>query len=351
MRAVRKAGLAVLALGCLCVGSASAAEKFGDAAPSRPVATYSIVAMDEHTGEIGVAVQSHWFSVGSVVTWAEAGVGAVATQAFVEPSYGPEGLDLMRKGKPADKALDALLKKDRNDSIRQVAFVDASGAVSAYTGKNVIGYACDAQGYGFSVQANLMESDEVCNAMAAQFEHSTGDLATRLIQALETADALGGDLRGKRSAAIVVVKAKRQDNPWEGHTIDLRVEDNPQPLKELKRLVVLNQAYNKMAEADAYLARGNVKRANEIYTEASALVPENNEFIFWRAVTLASAGHVDDALPYFKQAFEAWPAWKKLIPRLPASVVLPDDPDLIARILAVDPTTDDNGDAKEESDQ
>jgi len=335
MRLVCRVGIAVLASACLCVNAASAAEKFGDVAPSRPVATYSIVAIDEHTGELGVAVQSHWFSVGSIVTWAEAGVGAVATQAFAEPSYGPDGLELMRKGKSADKALASLLRKDSNESIRQVAFVDADAEVAAYTGKNVIGYACDAQGFGFSVQANLMEDEGVCNAMAAAFEHSRGDLASRLLLALETAEAHGGDLRGKRSAAILVVDGERQDEPWQGHKFDLRVEDNPAPLDELKRLVVMNKAYNLMATADAYIAAGNIEAANKTYSDAMAMAPGNSDMVFWRAVSLAAAGEVDQSLPFFKQAFADSPTWKLLIPRLPAAVVLPDDPALIARILAV----------------
>ena len=314
--------------------STLAAKTFGDTKPSRPVATYSIVAIDERTGDIGVAVQSHWFSVGSIVIWAEAGVGAVATQSFVEPSYGPKGLQAMRKGRSAEKALVRLLNKDDNASIRQVAFVDAKANAAAHTGENSIPHACDAQGYGFSVQANLMQKPTVCNAMAAAFEFSKGDLATRMMDALDAAQAEGGDLRGKQSAAMLIVDGERHDNPWEGKIIDLRVEDNPEPLKELRRLVELNRAYNLMNSGDAFMAAGNLAAANNAYDQASALAPNNHEMIFWRAVTLAAAGEEDAAMPLFEQAFAAWPMWRELIPRLPASVILPDDPALIARIMA-----------------
>lgn len=315
--------------------AAYAAHAFGDAKPRRPVATYSIVAVDERTGDIGVAVQSHWFSVGSIVVWAEAGVGAVATQSFVEPAYGPKGLQSMRRGRSAEKALSKLIAKDENASIRQVAFADAKGNVSAYTGENSISHACDAQGFNFSVQANLMGKPTVCNAMAAAFEYSKGDLASRMMDALDAAQAEGGDIRGKQSAAMIVVKGERQDNPWEGRIIDLRVEDHEEPLRELRRLVVLNRAYNFMNQGDAYIAAGNINAANAAYDAASALAPGNHEMTFWRAVTLASAGEVDASLPLFEEAFDAWPMWRELIPRLPASVILPDDPELIARIMAV----------------
>jgi len=319
-----------------CSTAAFADDDFGTADPKRPVSTYSIVARDAASGEIGVAVQSHWFSVGSIVAWAEAGVGAVATQSFVEPAYGPKGIEAMRKGADPAKALAALLAKDENEAVRQVGFVNAQGRVAAHTGSKAIVEACDRQGEGYSVQANLMEKASVCDAMAAAFEAAEGDLAERLMLALEAAQTEGGDIRGKQSAAMLVVEGEKKSNPWEGRIIDLRVEDAPEPLAELRRLIVLNRAYNLMNEGDAAVTAGDMDAANEAYSAASALAPDNHEMIFWRAVTLASVGEVDEALPFFKQAFDAWPMWRELIPRLPASDILPDDQALIARILAVE---------------
>lgn len=341
MRAVRLTRSRVLPGALLSFIAAQAAassdEPFGHAAPSRPVATVSIVAIDEHSGEIGAAVVSHWFSVGSIVIWAEAGVGAVATQSFVEPGYGPEGLAEMRKGKDAAKALARLLRKDEHPEIRQVAFVDAEGGAVAHTGEKTIGFSCDAQGFGFSVQANLMQQEGACAAMAAAFEHSSGDLATRMIGALRAAENAGGSLREKRSAALIVAGRKRQDEPWRGREIDLRVDDNAAPIDELARLVTLNRAYNLMRDGDIALAHGRVSAALDHYRAASALAPQNDDMVFWQAVTLAAAGEIDTALPLFSQAFAASPQWRELIPRLPGAVILPDDPALIARILAVTP--------------
>lgn len=322
----------------IAIAAASApalADDFGAVKPLRPVSTYSIVARDAATGEIGVAVQSHWFSVGASVPWAEAGVGAVATQSFVEPAYGPRGLDAMRKGADPAKALAALIAKDENESVRQVGFVDAKGRVAAHTGSKAIVEACDLQGEGYSVQANLMAQPTVCSAMAAAFEDGAGDLAERLMLALEAAQGEGGDIRGRQSAAMVVVSGEKQKHPWEGRIIDLRVEDNPEPLAELRRLIVLGRAYNLMNAGDAAVTAGDMDAANKAYSAASALAPDNHEMIFWRAVTLASAGEVEASLPFFKQAFDAWPLWRELVARLPLSDILPDDPELLETILAV----------------
>src|ERR1044071_1764313 len=170
--------------------------------PVRPVHTFSIVARDPSTGELGVAVQSHWFSVGPIVPWAEAGVGAVATQSFVDPSYGKNGLELMRAGKSAPDTLKELLAKDEGREVRQVAMIDAQGRVDAWTGKNYIQAAGHIVGKNFSVQANLMLNDKVWPAMARAFENTKGDLADRMLAALDAAQAAGGDIRGKQSAAI-----------------------------------------------------------------------------------------------------------------------------------------------------
>jgi uncharacterized Ntn-hydrolase superfamily protein len=318
-------------LSLLCVVSVAAA-----ADPHRPVNTYSIVARDAETGELGVAVQSHWFSVGSVVPWAEPGVGAVATQSFVDPSYGPLGLQLMRAGKDAAQALAALVGVDEYANVRQVAMVDAKGVVANHTGEKAIVEHCDLAGEGFSVQANLMWKPTVCEAMAAAYRSTRGDLGERLMAALEAAEGEGGDIRGKQSAALLVVSGDRAQPAWGGRVYDLRVEDYPEPLVELRRLLTMNRAYNRMNEGDEHLADGNVEKAVEAYGAAAALVPDNHEMIFWHAVTLAAAGQLDQAMPLFERAFSMWPRWRELVPRLPASGLLPDHPELLEKILAVD---------------
>jgi uncharacterized Ntn-hydrolase superfamily protein len=224
------------------------------ASPPRPVSTYSIVARDAATGELGVAVQSHWFSVGSVVPWAEAGVGAVATQSFVDPSYGPLGLQLMRAGKSAPEALQALLAGDSGRDVRQVGMVDASGKVATHTGRLDIPQAGGQAGDGYVVQANLMDKATVWPAMARAFEGAKGDLAERMLAALDAAEAEGGDIRGRQSSALLVVKAKSSGRPWADKLFDLRVEDHPDPLVELRRLVRVQRAYNHMTAGDDCVA-------------------------------------------------------------------------------------------------
>jgi len=305
-------------------------------APShRPVHTYSIVARDAKTGELGVAVQSHWFSVGTSVAWAEAGVGAVATQSFIDPSYGPLGLALMRAGRSAPDALTGLLAADEGRDVRQVAMIDATGRVAAHTGARCIPAAGDHVGEGYSVQANLMEKDTVWPAMAKAYEASRGDLAERLLAALEGAESQGGDIRGRQSAAILVVKGVSSGRPWQDRLFDLRVEDHPSPVVELRRLVTLQRAYNLMNEGDLAVEKKDDAGALKAYSSAEALVPDNAEMAYWHAVALVNMGRVDEALPVFAKAFRLHPKWRDLTPRLPKAGLLPDDPKLIARIVAV----------------
>jgi uncharacterized Ntn-hydrolase superfamily protein len=301
------------------------------------VHTYSIVARDPATGELGVAVQSHWFSVGSVVTWAEAGVGAIATQSFIDPGYGARGLALMRSGVSAPDALVQLVKADEQRAGRQVAMVDASGRVSAYTGTSAIAAAGQHIGAGYSVQANMMANDRIWPAMSAAFESATGDLADRMLAALEAADAAGGDVRGRQSAALIVVKATGTGRPWVGadRTFDLRVDDHPDPLKELRRLVRLQRAYAHANRGDELMTEKKVDAALEEYKAASRLAPEILELPFWHAVTLASIGREAEAAPIFKAVFAKEPIWADLLTRLPAAGLFPDDAALIGRIRAL----------------
>ncbi len=320
------------ALVLLVSGQATAVE----GPPLRPVNTYSIVARDADTGELGVAVQSHWFSVGSSVLWAEPGVGAVATQSFIDPNYGPLGLQLMRGGKDASQALRALLAIDAHANVRQVGMVDANGVVANHTGDLAIAEHCEIAGDNFTVQANLMWKPTVCEAMVAAYELSEGDLAERLMAALEAAQDEGGDIRGKQSAAMLVVNGDRSLPPWSGRIIDLRVEDLAEPLVELRRLLTMARAYNLMNAGDEFMIVGEIEQAVEAYGSAEALVPESHEMIFWHAATLAGAGRVDESLPLFEKAFMMWPQWRELVPRLPASGLLPDDEELMQKILGVD---------------
>ena len=300
----------------------------------RPVNTYSIVARDAATGQLGVAVQSHWFSVGSSVLWAEPGIGAVATQSFIDPNYGPLGLQLMRNGKTALQAMTALLAADEHADVRQLGMVDANGVVANHTGENAIIEHCEIAGEGYTVQANLMWKPTVCTAMVAAYESADGDLAERMMLALEAAEGEGGDIRGKQSAAMLVVSDDRSLPAWGGRIIDLRVEDLAEPLVELRRLLIMARAYNFMNEGDEHMTVGAVEEAVAAYAAAEALVPDSHEMIFWHAATLAGAGQVDESLPVFARAFELWPQWRELVPRLPASGLLPDDNELIGKILA-----------------
>lgn len=301
--------------------------------------TYSIVARDPVTGDFGVAVQSHWFQVGPTVPWAEAGVGAVATQSFVRIDYGPLGLKLMKEGKSAQEALDSLLAKDPEKDVRQVAMVDRQGRVAAWTGPRCIQAAGHQTGTAYSVQANLMDKPTVWPAMARAFEGAKGDLADRLLTALEAAEAEGGDIRGRQSAALLIVRARSTGEPWRDKLVDLRVDDNPAPLVELRRLLSLHRAYEEMNQGDEAVAKNDFPAALRHYTKASELAPEIAELPFWQAVTLFVAGQEDKALTIFRDVFAREDRWVRLVPRLPASGLLPDDPKKIEKILSVAPAS------------
>ena len=304
--------------------------------PRRPVATYSIVARDSTTGQLGVAVQSHWFSVGPIVPWAEPGVGAVATQSLVDPAYGPLGLNLMRMGRTAPEALKALVSTDEGADVRQVAMVDAKGNVAAHTGNRAIFAAGHQLGAQYSVQANIMEKPTVWAAMGAAYESAEGDLAECLLAALEAAEAEGGDLRGRQSAAILVVSSKNTHEPWVDRLFDLRVEDHPNPVAELRRLVTLQRAYLKLYEGDEWVVKGDIEKALAAYRQALEIVPDeatNGEAAFWVGVTLADTGDPEQAIPYLARAYQQDKRWAELLPRLPASKLLPDDPALIDRLV------------------
>lgn len=297
------------------------------AAQQRPVHTYSIVAVDSATGEIGAAVQSHWFNVGAIVVWAEPGVGAVATQSFAEPGYGPRGLYLMRTGTSAPAALAALLRADPDSQVRQVALIDAGGAVAAHTGSRNIPAAGHAVGGRYSVQANLMDNDGVWPAMARAFESAGGDLAGRMLAALRAAEAAGGDIRGAQSAALVVVSGDRSRHPWE-RIFDIRVEDSADPLGELERLLTVARAYRWATDGDNHMAAGRVDSALAAYGRAAAVLPDratNGELVFWQAVTMLDLGMADEAIPLFRRSFAQSSRWVDLLWRLPGVGLLSAD--------------------------
>lgn len=298
----------------------------------RPVHTYSIVAHDSITGEIGVAVQSHWFSVGSVVSWAEAGVGAVATQSFVETSYGPLGLDLMRGGKTAPEALAALLSVDEHEDVRQVAMVDAQGNVAVHTGENCLREAGHVKGDGFSCQANMMEKFTVWGGMAEAFQNTSGDLLSRLMASLEAAQSEGGDIRGMQSAVILIVPGDKDGPAWR-RTVDLRIEDHPDPISEMKRLVTVHRAYVRMNKGDELMTEGDLEGALAEYAAAEKLYPENVEMPYWTAIGLVNAGKVEEALPILKKIFEKKPQWKEMTKRLLGTDLIVDDEKVLQQIL------------------
>lgn len=298
--------------------------------------TFSIVARDSVTGEMAVAVQSHWFSVGTAVTWAEAGIGAVATQSFVNKSFGIRGLDLLRRGLTAQEALDALLKDDEGREVRQVAIIDSKGNVATHTGKGCIEYARQVQGKQFSTQSNMMLTDKVSSSMADAFEKSIGrPLAERMIIALEAGQAAGGDIRGKQSAAIIVVPGRSEGKPWDERTVDLRVDDSNEPIKELRRLYTVHLAYEHMNNGDLAVEKNDMPGAMREYNAAMQLMPDNLEMQFWTAITLANNKQVNEALPILKRVFAKDKNWKELTRRLPPVKLLTVSDADLKKILAL----------------
>ena len=297
--------------------------------------TFSIVARDTVTGELGVAVQSHWFNVGAVVPWGEAGVGVVATQSFVNVSFGIRGLELLKQGLAPYQVIDTLLSDDDGRDLRQVAVLDSKGRVASYTGKNCVPAAGNLTGDNFSVQANLMLNDRVWPAMAEGFKTAKGPLAERMVAALEAGQKAGGDIRGKQSAALMVFKGQSTGKRWEDKLIDLRVEDNPEPIKELKRVLKVYRAYEHMNNGDLAVEKGNMKKAMEEYSAAEKMFPGNEEMKYWHAVTLANNGRVTDSLPIFKEVFSANVNWKTLTPRLVPAGLLKVSAEDLNKILSL----------------
>lgn len=322
-----------LLLGLMLLVARSAVSARTEVRASNYAHTFSIVAYDPATGEFGAAVQSHYFRVADVI-WAEAGVGVVATQSLVDFAYGPLGLAMMRNGKTATQALNGLLASDSSNAVRQVAMIDRNGNVASHTGSKCIAEAGYHVGKYYSAQANLMLKNTVWDAMAKAFETTTGDLSERLMAALDAAQAEGGDIRGMQSAAILIVSGKPTGQVWRDRLVDLRVDDSPEPLKELRRLLTIQRAYRHEDRGDDYTAAGKTVEAEAEYEEASRLAPDNVELKFWHAVTLATNHQLDKALPIFKEVFKADENWRTLVPRLVKSELLPNDERMIKQIVA-----------------
>jgi len=295
----------------------------------RLAATYSIVARDARTGELGVAVQSSYFSVGTDVSWAMAGVGAIATQAIVEVAYGPKGLELLAGGASAQEALDELVAQDPLAALRQVGIVDAEGRAAAHTGSACVSACAHAVGDGYSVQGNMLASDAVWQAMGPAFETAEGDLAERLMVVLEAAELAGGDVRGQQSAALLVVSGECPPNSWEGRSFDLHVEDHPRPLEELRRLLTLRRAYLLFKQARRTFIAGDLDRALEMVERARTLQPNDIQFSFWTGIALANNGRPEQARVWLAEAFRDSDVWRELGRRLCEAGLYTGDPSLL----------------------
>jgi uncharacterized Ntn-hydrolase superfamily protein len=300
------------------------------------VVTYSIVARDPETGQLGVAVQSRYFGAGALVPWAEPGVGAVATQSFTEASYGPLGLARMRDGADARDALDALIREDGNEALRQVAMVDARGGAAVHTGSRCVPEAGSATADGVSAQANMMQRDTVWGAMLSAYSSAPGDLADRLTAALRAAERQGGDMRGRQSAALVVVSGTREDAPWK-RVVDLRVDDHLDPVEELGRLLALHRAFDHLARSHDHAAAFRLAEVLAELDLAIADAPEDDQLAFWRALALAGNGRIEEARWEMDRIRAAEPRWADYLRRVAESGLFPNDPSVLDAIAPLDP--------------
>ena len=287
--------------------------------PNDPLAhTFSIVARDAKTGEMAVAVQSHWFSVGTGVSWGEAGVGVVATQSFTNKSFGIRGLALLKEGKSPQEALDILLSDDAGKDFRQVAILDKQGRVATHTGKSCIDDAGHANGENFSVQANMMLNNKVVPAMEKAWkENNALPLAERMIAVLKAAQAAGGDIRGKQSAALLIVAPQASNTPWNDKLLDLRVDDAVEPIQEIDRLLKVYRAYEHMNKGDYHVEKNEMQSAMDEYNKAMKMFPDNLEMQYWTAITLANGKEISKASAMLQSIYKKDGNWRELTKRLP----------------------------------
>ncbi len=315
-------------------GHGLASRKSGSGPGGLPVATYSVVARDAQTGHLGVAVQSHYFSVGSVSPHAEAGVAAVTIQSFAKPSYGTEGLRLIREGASAHEALSTLRGRDEHAEYRQSAMVDTQGRVAVYTGERCIPEAGHHAGDGYACLGNMLLEPGISKRMGTAFESEQGELVDRLIASLEAAQSAGGDLRGRRSAAVIVVNTEASGDPAVDVSFNLRVEDHDQPLQELKRLITLKKAFHHNSRGDHHLRNGDVDAALREFSMAVSMAPAHEELVFWQAVAMAVAGFRKEAEPLLRELFDSSSNWRLLAERVAKSRYLPEGSHALDDVLA-----------------
>lgn len=289
-----------------------------------PVSTFSIVALDPETGAFGIAVASRFFDVGGAVPWAEAGVGAVATQSFVEPGYGPRALEMLRHGREAAETLKALVEADPARELRQVAILDANGSAAAHTGALCIPFAGHRVAAGRSVQGNLLASDRVCGAMDQAFDRARGPFASRLLEALEAGHRAGGDARGMQSAALLVVREVSCDEPWRNRVVDLTVEDHRRPIAELRRLMRLRSAFDAVDAAQTALREGRFDEARASFAEGMRLSRGHDEILFWAGIAFTALGDPEEGLRQLRAALRKNPRWRQVLGRLPPGLAPPE---------------------------
>jgi len=272
------------------------------------VNTFSIVAYDPVNGDWGVTVASRYFSVGAVVPWAEAGVGAIATQANVNVGYGPRGLELLRQGLSAREVLAKLQDDDTfpGKAGRQVAIIDRNGGIAAYTGPEAQTWAGDRQGKTWSAQGNILAGAKVVEAMGRAFEATEGELAEKLFAALRAGDDAGGDSRGKQSASMLVVRKGGGRNTNNDRYIYINVDDNPQPIPELRRLLDLNLGYLYQPKVGQLLSLGKMKEARDVAVKVARYMPSANAQITLGVIDY-NLGDKTTALADFRKALEIDP--------------------------------------------
>ncbi|MEM3443247.1 MAG: DUF1028 domain-containing protein [Candidatus Bathyarchaeia archaeon] len=300
--------------------------------PSRLASTFSIVAFDPSTKELGVAVQSRYFSVGSIVPWAEAEVGAIATQSFVNVSYGPRGLELLKKGLSVEEVIERLTGEDEARDFRQLGIINSKGEAAAFTGRKCLEWAGSKIGKNFAAQGNILAGEEVVEMMAERFESTKGDLADKLVAALEGREEAGGDARGRQSAALLVVKKGCGRAGYGDCFIDLRVEDNPNPIAELKRLLGLHRVYRLIDESEDKMTMGNLEAALSTIKEAIKINPKIDDAHVDLGIICLKLGEKQEAIKAFKKALQLNPKMKSLIKQLPKAGLIEPDPEIFKKL-------------------
>jgi uncharacterized Ntn-hydrolase superfamily protein len=285
--------------------------------------TYSIVARDPSTGQLGIAVGSRYFAAGRLVPWIAAGVGAIVSQAFTDPAYGSEGLRLLGAGLTPQDALDRLIRADRGAAMRQVAVLDARGRVAAHTGAACVAAAGHALGAECAAQANMMARDTVWPAMLEAFGHASGDLAERLLAAMRAAEAAGGDVRGRQAAALIVAPGHATDAPGADRLVDLRVDDHADPVGEIARLLAYSRAHARaMASAEKAMV-GDISAALADLDACCAAYPNEPEFLTRRALMLLASGRAAEARRMVERAHAIYPGWSTFLVRFTDAGIVP----------------------------